>query len=93
MSALIHHRLGGWLPQNHSILATWIDKRTVYCDAAEPELFLPVIRDFQKLIEGDGEIFMGFHRMFEQVPTKPPYNEDPTGKPQVRYIQLIFGVQ
>ena len=93
MSALIYHRVGGWLPQNHSILATWIDRRTVHCDAPEPEPFLPVIRDFQKLIEGDGEIFMGFHRMFEQVPAKPPYNEDPTGKPQVRYIQLMFGVQ
>lgn len=26
---------------------------------------------------------MGFHEMFEQVPTKPPYDKDPTGKPQV----------
>ena len=92
MSALIHHRVGGWLPQNHNALATWIDRRTAQCDA-EPVPFLPAIRDFQKLIEGDAEIYMGFHQMFEQVPTKPPYNKDPTGKPQVRYIQLIFGVQ
>src|SRR5271157_501573 len=27
---------------------------------------------------------MLFHQMFEQVPRKPPYNKDPTGKPQVR---------
>jgi phosphatidylserine decarboxylase len=27
---------------------------------------------------------MLFNQMFEQVPKKPPYNKDPTGKPQVR---------
>jgi len=33
---------------------------------------------------------MGFHQMFEQVPTKPPYNNDPTGKPQVRdYMTML----
>ena len=84
MSALIFHRLGGWLPHNHTTLATWIDKRTVQCDV-EPEPFLPVIRDFQNLIEGDAQIYMGFNQMFEQVPTKSPYNEDPTGKSQVCY--------
>ncbi|KAI9068100.1 hypothetical protein FKP32DRAFT_1672501 [Trametes sanguinea] len=33
---------------------------------------------------------MGFHQMFEQVPTKPPYNEDPSGKPQVRDYKLML---
>jgi len=77
------------LPQNHSALESWLDKRVVYCHS-EPEPFLPVIRDFQKLIEGDAEIYMGFHQMFEQVPTKPPYNEDPTGKPQVRDYKCML---
>lgn len=81
--SLIQHRVGGWLPRNHSVLETWLDKRVIQCDA-EPVPFLPVIRDFQQLIEGDAEIFMGFHQMFDQVPSKPPYNADPTGKPQVR---------
>ncbi len=44
----------------------------------------PVIEHFKRLIENDPEIFMLFHQMFEQVPHKPPYNRDPTGKPQVR---------
>ncbi|KAE9402966.1 hypothetical protein BT96DRAFT_917897, partial [Gymnopus androsaceus JB14] len=31
-----------------------------------------------------------FHQMFEQVPTKPPYNTDPTGKLQVRnYLDML----
>ncbi|MCX6222918.1 MAG: phosphatidylserine decarboxylase family protein [Bacteroidia bacterium] len=46
--------------------------------------FLPVIEEFRNHIETDPEIFMQFNLMFEQVPHKPPYNKDPTGKPQVR---------
>ena len=88
MSVLAQHQMGGWLLQNHSALESWLNNRFEYCHS-EPEPFLPVIRDFQKLIEGDAEIYMGFHQMFEQVPTEPPYNEDPTGKPQVRDAQLI----
>ena len=29
---------------------------------------------------------MLFNQMFEQVPRKPPYNKDPTGKPQVQEL-------
>lgn len=35
---------------------------------------------------------MGFHQMFEQVPFKPPYNNDPTGKPQVRNYMEMLGL-
>ena len=51
---------------------------------AEPRALHPVIAEFQKVIESDPEIFMLFSQMFEQVPRRPPYNSDPTGKPQVR---------
>ncbi|KAJ3519114.1 hypothetical protein NM688_g9350 [Phlebia brevispora] len=34
----------------------------------------------------------GFHQMFEQVPDKPPYNNDPTGKPQVRDYKLMLAL-
>ncbi|MDC8748544.1 phosphatidylserine decarboxylase family protein [Xanthomonas campestris] len=50
----------------------------------------PVIEDFKAVIEGDAQIYMLFHQMFEQVPHKPPYNQDPTGKPQVRDYQLML---
>ncbi|KAI9064499.1 hypothetical protein FKP32DRAFT_646186 [Trametes sanguinea] len=43
-----------------------------------------------KFIEKDAVIYMGFHQMFEQVPNKPPYNHDPTGKPQVRDYKLML---
>ena len=52
--------------------------------------FHPVIKELQELIENDAEINMFFHQMFTQVPKKPPYNNDPAGKPQVRnYHQML----
>ena len=73
-------------------------KPTDEVDAADLEAFQlaassnfqPVIKEFQDLIENDAEINMFFHQMFAQVPKKPPYNKDPTGKPQVRDYQQML---
>lgn len=48
------------------------------------ESLLPVIREFKDLIEDDPEIFMLFNQMFAQLPTEPPFLQDPSGKTQVR---------
>ena len=87
MSLIVHHRVGGWLPRDHHVLEAWLDKKLKKAEARQytPESFAPVIREFQHLIESDPEIYMGFHQMFEQVPLKPPYNNDPTGKCQVNF--------
>ncbi|KAL0567775.1 hypothetical protein V5O48_014219 [Marasmius crinis-equi] len=52
----------------------------------------PVIRDFLELIEGDPFLYMNFRQMFDQIPKQPPYNEDPTGKPQIRDYHLMLGL-
>ena len=85
MSRIVKHRVGGWLPKNQDVLESWLAKKikTVEERKRTPKDFAPVIQKFQQLIESDAEIYMGFHQMFEQVPFKPPYNNDPTGKPQV----------
>lgn len=79
----VHHRVGGWLPRDQRVLERWIEKRINKLTATPVTEWHPVILDFKKLIEDDPDIWMGFHQMFEQVPKKPPYNEDPTKKPQV----------
>ena len=48
----------------------------------------PVVEGFKRFIESDPIVYMGFHQMFEQVPHKPPYDKDPTGKPQVRTSRI-----
>lgn len=82
---LVLHRLGGWLPNRHRVLEAWITKKIE--EVSKSKLpFLPVIEDFKNLIEGDPVIYMGFHQMFNQIPTKPPYNQQPDGKPQVSLV-------
>jgi phosphatidylserine decarboxylase len=82
-AAKIPYRVGEWLPSDDAFLAGWLEAMILKTHA-EPRALHPVIAEFQKVIESDPEIFMLFSQMFEQVPRRPPYNSDPTGKPQVR---------
>jgi phosphatidylserine decarboxylase len=84
-SVVVRHRYGEWLPQHQHILNSWLEKRVTRADQRKHNTadFHPVVQEFQALIETDADIWMGFHQMFEQVPAKPPYNNDPIGEPQV----------
>jgi phosphatidylserine decarboxylase len=82
-------RVGKWLPSDEAFLAKWLEA-IIQKSQAEAKALHPVIADFQNLIENDAEIAVLFHQMFEQVPKKPPYNKDPTGKPQVRSYQHML---
>jgi phosphatidylserine decarboxylase len=77
------YRVGMWLPSDDAFLAKWLEAMIQKAHAS-PQALHPVIADFQRLIETDAEVFMLFSQMFEQVPRRPPYNRDPTGKAQVR---------
>jgi phosphatidylserine decarboxylase len=82
-------RVGEWLPSDQIVLDKWMEELILDVEA-NPKPLLPVIEEFKSLIEWDAEIFMLFNLMFEQVPHKPPYNRDPTGKPQVRnYLHML----
>jgi phosphatidylserine decarboxylase len=82
-AADVPYRVGEWLPSDQAFLDKWL-QGMIQKTHAESRALHPVIADFQHLIESDADIFMLFNQMFEQVPKKPPYNKDPTGKPQVR---------
>ena len=83
-----HFRVGNWLPADQTVLENWLDD--LIAEAADEKQLLPVIAEFKDLIEGDPEVYMLFNLMFEQVPHKPPYNQDPTGAPQVRsYLHML----
>jgi phosphatidylserine decarboxylase len=84
--APLPYRVGQWLPSDHRFLVRWLEAMIEKTHAAQRPLH-PVIEDFRDLIESDPAIFMLFNQMFEQVPKRPPYDRDPTGKPQVRDYQ------
>ena len=76
-------RLGAWLPSDQATLDAWL-KATIAKAKKEDRPLLPVVQEFKDLIESDAEIYMLFHQMFDQVPHKPPYTKDPSGRPQIR---------
>ncbi len=81
--AALPFRVGRWLPSDQVFLDKWLEgiiERT----HTEQRPLHPVIAEFQDLIEGDPQVFMLFHQMFEQIPGKAPYNRDPAGRAQVR---------
>jgi Phophatidylserine decarboxylase len=55
-----------------------------------PEDFHPVIQEFQRVIEEDPILYLGFHQMFAQVPHEPRYDKDPNGDPQVCISRRMF---
>ena len=83
------YRVSQWLPSDHAFLACWLDAM-IHKTHAEPRPLHPVIVDFRDLIESDPALFMLFNQMFEQVPRRPPYDKDPTGRPQVRDYQHML---
>lgn len=70
---------------NDNVFDAWLVRsqrpdRTRICPNAALQ---PVIQDFKELIERDAEVYMGFRRMFEEIPRDPRYEKDPSGMPQV----------
>ncbi|KAK0209834.1 phosphatidylserine decarboxylase-like protein [Armillaria fumosa] len=87
MPVVVEHRLGGWLPQDHRVIRRWLAKK-IAVFGKNPGF--PSHHSGLQRPEQDAEIYMGFHQMLEQVPTKPPYSNDPAGKPQVRdYMTML----
>ena len=87
--APVPYRVGQWLPSDHAFLARWLEAM-IHKTLDEPRPLHPVVADFRDVIESDPAIFMLFNQMFEQVPRRPPYDEDPTGKCQLRDYQHML---
>ncbi len=51
---------------------------------------LPPVQELKDLIENDPEVNMFFHQMFSQIPSGPPYNSDPMGRPQVKNYRVML---
>ncbi|ACS79166.1 phosphatidylserine decarboxylase family protein [Maridesulfovibrio salexigens] len=55
----------------------------------DPQL-IPVVQEFKDLIENDPQLLMLFTQMFEMIPDKPEFKDDPSGNPQIRdYKQML----
>jgi phosphatidylserine decarboxylase len=77
------HRTGNWLPSDHRVHKKWLDD-IIQKAEVNPKDLHPVLNEFKNLIEENTRIWLLVNSMFEEIPTKKPYNQDPTGHKQVR---------
>jgi len=77
------HRVGAWLPADNRIHKEWLKKTVDHVDN-NGKKFVPVIQEFKEFIEGNTRIYLLFNSMFEEIPAKKPYCNDPTGHKQIR---------
>ncbi|KAK5018443.1 hypothetical protein LTR16_001501, partial [Cryomyces antarcticus] len=75
--------LGKWLPSDHRVHKDWLGGVVEHVDNNSKELH-PVLKEFKDLIEGNTRIYLQCCSMFDQLPKKKPYSNDPTGHRQVR---------
>ena len=75
---------GFWLPQDPQVTQKWLDNEIKTVDSHPPKQLKPELKEFQDLIENDVTLKILVSLMFEEIPQKPPYDNDPTLQPQVR---------
>jgi phosphatidylserine decarboxylase len=74
---------------DEAFLDDWLALRLDEARTSKKPL-LPVVRDFQRAIEEDPELYMLFTQMFEQVPDTEEFKNDPTGAPRVKnYKEML----
>ena len=84
------HRNGHWLPRDPQLTQSWLDQLIKSVDSLSPRQLKPELQQFQGLIEKDVSLKILVSLMFNEIPKRPPYNNDPNMKPQVRdYMHML----
>jgi phosphatidylserine decarboxylase len=85
-----HRRPGAWLPADHRVQHEWLSHQVEHVDKHGAKALIPVLQEFKDLIEGNTRIYMFFTQMWDEIPRKPKYAKDPTGKKQIRdYTHML----
>jgi phosphatidylserine decarboxylase len=85
------YSVGQWLPSDQLFFDQWMAKLTKGTQSAREPL-LPVIQEFNEIIEEDPQLYMLFNQMFDQVPRNKSFRKDPTGKPQIKNHRQMLQV-
>lgn len=69
-------RRGGWMPDDHDDLESWLDGHRERVEAKGEQIVLhPVLTEFQELIDTDPIVRMYIDRMIADVPHNKPYRK------------------
>ncbi|KAG0247353.1 hypothetical protein BG011_001635, partial [Mortierella polycephala] len=86
-------RYGQATSAEHQVHRDWLGSIFEDVDAKPNKNLHPVIQEFQQLIEITPRVYVLLETMFEEVPQKPPYSNDPSGYPRIRdyrhFLQIL----
>ncbi|KAJ4311350.1 hypothetical protein N0V94_007985 [Neodidymelliopsis sp. IMI 364377] len=83
------HRTGSWLPADHRHVKDFISDIVGHVEKNPKDLH-PVLKEFKELIENNTRIYLLVNAMFDEIPQKKPYSNDPSGHKQVRDYQHML---
>ncbi|CAE6445211.1 unnamed protein product [Rhizoctonia solani] len=91
-SAMSEKRVDSWLPRSPQVTEPYVSRllEKVGRDERSIDQLHPTIIEFKNLISTTPALRKGFTQMFEQIPNKPPYDKDPSLKPQIRDYDTMF---
>jgi phosphatidylserine decarboxylase len=83
------HRVGGWLPNDHTALQKYIS-HVVKRATENPPQRSTSVAVLEQLINNDPEIYMLFNEMLTEVPRAGIYKNDPSGRPEIRDTNTLL---
>ncbi|CEL63404.1 phosphatidylserine decarboxylase [Rhizoctonia solani AG-1 IB] len=80
------------LSRNHQATGSYVSRllEKVGRDERRIDQLHPTIVEFKTLIDTTPALSRGFTQMFEQIPNGPPYDKDPSLRPQIRDYDTMF---
>ena len=90
-ASLCQHRTEDWLPTVHAGFGGLAGRTAKGSHLLEAEPLCTVLQDFKAFIDDDPSIRLLATKMFDEIPTRPPFDRDPTGfEPQIRSYQQML---
>ncbi|KAJ3014511.1 hypothetical protein HKX48_005106 [Thoreauomyces humboldtii] len=87
------HRTADWLPADHRAHRDWLGAQVDAVDKKEDQELHPVLKEFKQLYDSDTRLYMLLTGMFDELPNKKPYNQDPAGRhKQIRDFDHMLAV-
>ncbi|EHK18001.1 uncharacterized protein TRIVIDRAFT_44422 [Trichoderma virens Gv29-8] len=88
-------RIGHWLPENNDVVVDWLRNLLKEIEKDKKKAKGPIklsaeVQDLKDHIESSAELRMLAQSMLDEVPDKPPYNEDPVGNQQIKSLEDLY---
>lgn len=83
-------RIGGWLPHDPKLIKRYVDDIVLRATKDPPQDLSPPVKGLFRLYCDNPIVYMLFNEMLTEVPSRPPYNNDPSQKPEIHEVPTLL---